>query len=274
MIISTGLEIMIQLKNRVLYYPSNENGKDFIVGDIHGCYEQFMKFKELIGFDNTKDIMYSVGDLIDRGRDSMSSFQLFYMPWFRPVFANHEDMMLDIVVNLNFSTSSGYFYNGGGWIEFVEAEELRAYSKDYIERVPNFIVVGEGENRFNIVHAEFSNGFFECGDEDIDKFYLDGNHLNNKVLLNTIWGRNIVKYRNTPSVVKSDVKLSKTFCGHTVLDSPKRVNNHYFIDTGAVFSERDMPRDMTIVDYTSKIVYSYAMEYGTVTSKPFDEAFM
>ena len=47
---------------------------------------------ELIGFDKTKDRMFSVGDLPDRGIDSYGTLQLLNESWFYPVLGNHEQM--------------------------------------------------------------------------------------------------------------------------------------------------------------------------------------
>ena len=58
------------MKNIVHTYEANLEGRDFVVGDIHGEYDQFMKELEKVNFDKNIDRVFSVGDLVDRGKDS------------------------------------------------------------------------------------------------------------------------------------------------------------------------------------------------------------
>jgi len=49
--------------------PTNQAGKDYVIGDLHGCYELLERLLDAVGFDKSKDRLFSVGDLIDRGPD-------------------------------------------------------------------------------------------------------------------------------------------------------------------------------------------------------------
>jgi len=44
----------------------------YVVGDIQGCYAEFAQLLELIGFDRERDRLWLVGDLVNRGPDSLS----------------------------------------------------------------------------------------------------------------------------------------------------------------------------------------------------------
>ncbi|MEI9179479.1 metallophosphoesterase, partial [Pseudomonas aeruginosa] len=50
---------------------------------------------DTIGFDNKKDLLISVGDLVDRGAENVECLELITFPWFRAVRGNHEQMMID-----------------------------------------------------------------------------------------------------------------------------------------------------------------------------------
>ena len=54
----------------------NAKGKDFIVGDIHGHYDLLMEGLERISFCKQNDRLFSVGDLIDRGPESLKCMSL------------------------------------------------------------------------------------------------------------------------------------------------------------------------------------------------------
>ena len=42
----------------------------FVCGDIHGCLDQLETKLRMIGFDKTKDQLFALGDLVDRGENS------------------------------------------------------------------------------------------------------------------------------------------------------------------------------------------------------------
>ncbi len=61
-------------------YPANEDGRDFVVGDIHGEYDQLMEALDHQNFDKDHDRLFSVGDLIDRGPKSVDVVMLAVEP--------------------------------------------------------------------------------------------------------------------------------------------------------------------------------------------------
>src|SRR3546814_1363745 len=72
------------------HLPANTAGRDFIVGDLHGCLDLLQVELARIAFDPTRDRLFSVGDLTDRGPDSMGCLRLLREPWFYAVHGNHE----------------------------------------------------------------------------------------------------------------------------------------------------------------------------------------
>lgn len=67
----------------------------FVVGDLHGCYVELMDQLSVINFDYSTDLLISVGDLIDRGRNSLKCLELTKEPWFKAIRGNHEQMCLE-----------------------------------------------------------------------------------------------------------------------------------------------------------------------------------
>jgi bis(5'-nucleosyl)-tetraphosphatase (symmetrical) len=43
----------------------------FAIGDLQGCYSRFLDLLDLIGFDQTEDRLWLVGDIVNRGPDSL-----------------------------------------------------------------------------------------------------------------------------------------------------------------------------------------------------------
>src|SRR3546814_17288249 len=77
------------------HLAANKVGSDFIVGDLHGCLDLLQVELDRVGFDRAKDRLFSVGELIDRGPDSMGCLRLLREPWFFAARGNNADMLLD-----------------------------------------------------------------------------------------------------------------------------------------------------------------------------------
>ena len=48
-------------------------GRDWVVGDVHGCFRTLRDALLAIDFDDGRDRLFSVGDLIDRGPNSIKA---------------------------------------------------------------------------------------------------------------------------------------------------------------------------------------------------------
>ena len=48
----------------------NENGRDLVVGDVHGCFRTLDHALSEFGFDPSRDRLFGVGDLVNRGPHS------------------------------------------------------------------------------------------------------------------------------------------------------------------------------------------------------------
>ena len=72
--------------------------RTFVLSDIHGHYETFLKMLDLIGFRD-KDFLYVVGDVVDRGEDGIELIHDIMKRKNVELFlGNHELMMLNAIV--------------------------------------------------------------------------------------------------------------------------------------------------------------------------------
>lgn len=228
----------------VLRLPENTSGRDFIVGDIHGCTEAFWNLCREIEFDPACDRMFSVGDLIDRGPDSVGALALLRNPWFFATRGNHEQLMLDALVTLGTPEVEQWFGNGGEWANDLPPEQLDEIAR-IVAELPIVITVGSGPGRFNVVHAEFA----VWGDSTIDRGLLGYRQIRE-----ALWGRNIVRGR-IPQRIES---LSRTYCGHTPIDDIRAFDNHVFIDTGACYEGLFERGRLTVVQHTVDSLLSWS----------------
>jgi serine/threonine protein phosphatase 1 len=106
--------------------PANSNGRDFVVGDLHGCFDLLDRLLDHARFDPACDRLFSVGDLVDRGPDSLRSLEFLDAPWFYAVKGNHEDLLLEFFEPYLASGQMDYWdeivtsdlwLNGGEWVE-------------------------------------------------------------------------------------------------------------------------------------------------------------
>ena len=74
----------------------NEAGRDFVVGDIHGMFDRVQEALSKVNFDRDRDRLFSVGDLIDRGRQSREVVRFLDQPFVHAVCGNHEDALLQM----------------------------------------------------------------------------------------------------------------------------------------------------------------------------------
>ncbi|MDT8448292.1 MAG: metallophosphoesterase [bacterium] len=72
---------------------SNQKAKSsrtLIVGDVHGCVDELAALTELVGYVPGQDRLIQVGDLINRGPDSLGTWKLFKELKGQAVLGNHE----------------------------------------------------------------------------------------------------------------------------------------------------------------------------------------
>lgn len=111
-------------------FEKNTNGTDYVIGDLHGCYDLLMDKLKEISFDKSRDRLFSVGDLIDRGPKSLECLGLVYEPWFHAVRGNHEDMAVECMSAPGLMPH--WYENGGTWAAGHNAIELKALIDDAV----------------------------------------------------------------------------------------------------------------------------------------------
>ncbi|HFZ8994370.1 TPA: metallophosphoesterase [Citrobacter freundii] len=201
------------------------NGADwrhiYVVGDLHGCHSLLLEKLSEIGFDSTRDLLISVGDLTDRGKENVACLTLLKKPWFRAVRGNHEQMMLDCL--LYDGNEAYWIMNGGGWFFALESEleqQVRALLPK-VAALPLIIEVATQDEKYVICHADYP-----------DDSYAFGKPVNKDEV---IWNRKRITAADGERV-KTISGADRFIFGHTPLRAPLQRANQYYIDTGAVFT--------------------------------------
>lgn len=68
--------------------------RTIVIGDIHGCLEEFNELLELIEFKRGNDRLVLLGDLVDRGPDPVGVVRLARVLGAESVLGNHEEKHL------------------------------------------------------------------------------------------------------------------------------------------------------------------------------------
>lgn len=203
-------------------YAKNATGRDFAVGDIHGHFGRLESALAVLGFDESHDRLFSVGDLVDRGPESERVLEWLDRPWFHPVQGNHEDMAVRFTHGTR--DADHYLMNGGSWLVCKTPPEQMSFA-DALVMLPYVIEVETDGGIVGIVHADVSGGTWSSM---IDGFA----HVTSKNKLRAItdtclWKRDRIESEDRSGV--PDVRA--VIVGHTPIKRPVVLGNVYHIDT-------------------------------------------
>jgi len=132
-------------------FAANQLGRDWIVGDVHGHFKRLQVELDARGFDQSKDRLFSVGDLVDRGPESDQALDWLARPWFHAVRGNHEEMAIDYAAGQ--APADWYAANGGGW-NISNPESTQQDFKHAFLCLPVAIELETAQGVVGIVHAD------------------------------------------------------------------------------------------------------------------------
>jgi serine/threonine protein phosphatase 1 len=220
------------------HYTKNIIGTDYIVGDISGCYDSLTNSLNLLNFNPLTDRLFSVGDIIDKGPQSLQSSTLIYENFFHTTKGNHEHLMIMATLTNSKPHHQTWIQNGGNWHTKISHKSLIQLARDFNE-LPLIITVETGLSQFNIVHAELikestlNNPDDVVRNKDIEKW-----KFNSQSMHNMIWGRNIISSKNLNHTKRKifnifqSKSLNTTYVGHTPTKLPIQIEQQIYIDTG------------------------------------------
>lgn len=213
----------------VKHFERNTVGRDFAVGDIHGCFSLLKTVLANEGFDQSVDRLFSVGDLVDRGPDSEMALEWIDEPWFHAVRGNHEDMAIRYPSgNMD---AANYAANGGAWNVSNPRHLQMAFSWAF-DALPVAIEVETEGGLIGIVHADCPFPTWRDFVVSLDDASMS-NKMRKAVFEAALWSRERIQDEDRSGVLD----LRALIVGHTPLKKPTALGNVHYIDTGAVFRD-------------------------------------
>ena len=213
-----------------------------IIGDIHGCYNTLVNiYKKLISLEVYQ--VYSVGDLIDRGKHSKEVVQFCIDKGIKPVKGNHEDMMVLAIDNPNRKEYSIYGDSN------KEMYLINGYNKTMLSYINS-----EEEEDFELFEKEIKSvGHFD---------YLKNLPMKQEIGSIIITHAGIVKGESETRWLWNRDKPSKLdkyqVFGHTQRKECKITEHYACIDTGCVYGRK----------LSAIIIDSNTEKFDSVISEP------
>lgn len=202
---------------------ANVNGRDFVCGDIHGCYDLLMESLHKVSFNPECDRLFALGDIIDRGPDSLKCLRLVREKWFYSLLGNHEQMMLNFMIEQH---GRDYWYRWGGlWHSHLatpqDKQEVTSLCYGHAATLPHSITLGDGSGgTIGLVHAEPPENWHYAQSDDID-------------FQSMIWGRDRILNSNPKPVLN----IAYVLVGHSTDNHIRQRANVFYLDTGAGYPQ-------------------------------------
>lgn len=215
-------------------FDASSRQRLFVVGDLHGCYDELMYELKTVDFNFSKDLVISVGDLVDRGKDSLKCLELVKESWFKAIRGNHEQMCLEAV--LAPEMREFHLKHGGEWLYKLSIKEQQE-CLNLCLNLPIVLEVNFNDKKIGFVHADINLNSWQNFKDSIQRNdYFTSK--NSSILQSALWGRSRIMHKKKSRYIKNIVGIDEVYLGHTVIEQPVQIQNCFYVDTGIVFGKK------------------------------------
>lgn len=236
-----------------------------IIGDIHGCYNEFVQLSRKLGYLWDKGIpihpndrlLGFVGDLTDRGPNSLKVIEIVWELWKKKlayyVPGNHCNKLYRYFLGRKVQITHG-LETTVAELDLCTAKQQQRYKRIFIELYENSPLYLELNNQELIIaHAGIREDYIGLYNKKVQTFVLYGDITGEKHADGTPVRRDWAKhYHGAPWIVY----------GHTPVTNARFIGHTVNIDTGAVFGGK-----LTAVRYPEMDIVSVKSSMPYVPEK-------
>ncbi len=200
-------------------------GRLFAIGDVHGCLGALQVLLTQIQFDSQVDQVIFLGDLADRGKQNLETFDFVLdKPYFHLVAGNHEDLLVAAYsdnVQVPKEMLDYWHSDDGNWTQSVDDKTLQN------------IITRLGQQAYFIFEAQTNTGktfgLTHAGYDDA-RWFNPNNNYDYSYFRKLMWSRQ--RAESIGHGLEPVSGIDYTVHGHTIFREPMLDGNAIFIDTG------------------------------------------
>ena len=209
-------------------------GRAFVVGDIHGSFNQLSKALADRRYKPDVDTLFMLGDLVDRGGHSLAAAHWLDLPRVR---GNHEEMTWAAATG---SARDVEFHvdNGGAWLQALDPDHQRDFAARLMAAPLAIELLTPRGRRVGLVHADVEGDDWPAFLERL------GDPVNHRTEQVALWSRQrFAQVEADPWYLPHIAGIDHVCFGHSVVPAPLARGNCSWIDTGAGWGA-----DLSVID--------------------------
>lgn len=229
----------------------------YVISDIHGCYDQYIELLKKINFSE-KDILYILGDAMDRGPEPIKVIQdIMQRTNVNYFVGNHDYNVVSLAKKILEDTRNGrkestlsseewmdyrFWMKDGGEITFAQLEQLSYEEQEavftFIENASVYDLIEAEGKKYILSHAGIDNFSEEKGLEEYDFVDLIEGRMNYDIRYYSDENTFIISGHTPTPFIRTDHKpLVYQGNGHIAIDCGCAYGGQlaaYCIETGEV----------------------------------------
>ena len=199
-------------------------GRDWVVGDVHGCFRTLRHALLAIDFEYGRDRLFSVGDLIDRGPNSLEALEWLEGERFEAVvMGNHEAEMIRLLQTGEILAPAKPYQQ---WMREIPRQHLFRWYRA-LRPLPLAVTVETAHGQVGIVHCSTWRDSWSAT--------LDALEKRDIVAINMILLGIDEREKRAGPTGNQVTGIDRVIAGHDAREEIKQRENLWSIDTGAGF---------------------------------------
>ena len=204
---------------RISRMPRNSAGRDFVVGDVHGCFRTLDYALASLAFDGSRDRLFGVGDLVNRGPHSAEAIDWVERRFTAVTLGNHDVATFGWLQD----RLEGSDEEPCGWLRTIPSDDYARWI-DALRGMPLAVTIETKQGDVGVVHAESPH---HCWPKALE--LLESGHGLDVALLGFPHNE-AARHRHHAGPVEGVRALVH---GHRPVVEVERTGNRWNIDTGA-----------------------------------------